>query len=307
MNDCFQFVHLIWCLSLWWYSDITQSLAKVWQFVPLAFSLFQLLSPCCLVMLLSSLLPGAGWIHKLNIAVITLEFIIRYLVSELGYLKKRAASFQAGIRFWQLLAEGCSEVTPVYLLQAGLFFFLLLPFSHVFSDSQPPTLRSAGTSRDDFVIRWCFLDDPSFPCNLIPSRGWYQASGTFGNGLSCTHLRGACSKWPKSLKVSKQSPVFSSGPQNMSYWSARALLGASPRSVLSSPLASPLVLSSSLQAGSRSRVCMRHPCQMTSNVYAAPMLSLLCPSLVSVCLVCEISRSRIELKAQFWGLFMRHH
>lgn len=144
-------------------------------------------------------------------------------------------SFQAGIGFWQLLAEGFSEVTPVYLLQAGLFFFLLLPFSHVFSDSQPPTQRSTGTARDDFVIRWCFLDDPSFPCNLIPSRGWCQASGTFGNGLHCTHLREACSKWPKSLKVSKQSTVFSSGPQNMTYWSARALLGESSCSVLSSP------------------------------------------------------------------------
>lgn len=141
--------HGFWCLPLRWHSDITQTLAKVWQFVPLGFSLFQLLSPCCLVMLLSSLLAGAGWIHKLNIAVITLEFIRWCLVSELGYLKKRAACFQAGIRFWQLLAEGFSEVTPVYLLQAGLFFFLLLPFSHVFSDSQPPTLRSAGTARDD--------------------------------------------------------------------------------------------------------------------------------------------------------------
>lgn len=32
------------------------------------------------------------------------------------------------------------------------FFFLLLPFSHVFSDSQPPTQQSTGTARDDFVI-----------------------------------------------------------------------------------------------------------------------------------------------------------
>lgn len=164
--------HGLWCLSLRWHGDTTQTLAEVRQFVLLGFSLFQLLSPCCLVMFLSSLLAGAGWIHKLNIAVITLEFIIRCLVSELGYLKRRAASFQAGIRFWQLLAEGFSEVTPVYLLRAGLFFFPLLPFSHVFSDSQPPTLQSTGTARDDFVIRWCFLDDPSFPCNLTPSSGW---------------------------------------------------------------------------------------------------------------------------------------
>jgi len=47
-------------------------------------------------MFLSSLQAGAGWTYKLNIAVITVEFITRCLVSELGYLKKRAVSFRQG-------------------------------------------------------------------------------------------------------------------------------------------------------------------------------------------------------------------
>lgn len=83
--------HVSWCLSLPWYIDVTQNLS--WS-LAVGFSLFQLLSPWCLMMFLSSLQAGAGWIHKVNIAVIALEFITRYIGSELGYLKKRGVSGQ---------------------------------------------------------------------------------------------------------------------------------------------------------------------------------------------------------------------
>lgn len=104
-----------------------------------------------------------------------------------------------------------------------------------------------------------FLDDPSFPCNPIPARRWCQASGSLGTGWSCTHLREACSKWPKSSEVSKQSSVVSSGPQNTSYWSTALTCPGSSGRVIS-PCALQLCLpvheldASSLCTGSPSRL-----------------------------------------------------
>lgn len=144
-------------------------------------------------MLLSSPLAGAGWIHKLNIAVITLVFIITCLVSELGCLKKKAASFQAGIRFWQMLAEGFSEVAPVYLLQAGLlfsFFCCHFPTSSVIHS----LLRCGPLGLPEMTL---LLDDVSWMTQVFLVIRFHLGDGVsplglFGNGLNCMHLKELC-------------------------------------------------------------------------------------------------------------------
>lgn len=184
--------------------------------------------------------------------------------------------------------QGSAHFYLFFLLQTGLFSFLLLPFSHVFSDSQPPTLRSPGTVGDDFVIRCCSL------MTQVSLAVWFQQGDgirPLGNGLSCTHRKEACSKWPKSLEVSKQSSAFSSGLQNVSCCSTAAPWPSSSGQVASS-------------------VWNRHLFPMTSSVCALSlMLSLAWPSLVHMCLLCEAATSRsrsVSFSALLRGVSLSH-